>query len=278
MNDTTRHPQFAGAFYPADPRRLEAEITALLDAVAVPEETRRPQGIIAPHAGYIYSGACAATAYARVRHYSGSYQTVVVVSPSHRSHFEYSSVFDGKSYQTPLGRIPIAADLVSAIGAHNGVVVSPAGHIDGQGAEHALEVQLPFLQVALKQFQLVPIVMGHQTPELTSQLAKAIAASIDPKSTLLVASSDLSHFHSAGTAARLDGRVIAAVQAFDPHALMALINSGQAEACGFCPISAVLIACRLLGARTARALDYRHSGQVTSDDSEVVGYLAAEIS
>ncbi len=277
MNGVLRQPHFAGSFYSANPSELASEITALLDKVVIPPDARRPQGIVAPHAGYMYSGACAAAAYARVRHFRDTYQTVVVISPSHRSLFDYSSVFDGDGYETPLGIVPIASDIVAKIGASAGAQISQAGHIDGNGPEHALEVQLPFLQVALHEFRLVPIVMGLQTPALTAQLAQAIADAVDPRTTLLVASSDLSHFHNAGTAAKLDGRVIAAVAAFDPHALMTLINTGKAEACGFCPITAVMMACWQLGARTARALDYRHSGQVSGDNDEVVGYLAAEI-
>ncbi len=277
MNEVLRQPHFAGSFYSANPHQLAAEITALLDKVAIPPDARRPQGIIAPHAGYMYSGACAAVAYARVRHFRDTYQTVVVISLSHRSRFDFSSIFDGDGYETPLGVVPIATDVVRKLGVSDGVKISPAGHLDGKGPEHALEVQLPFLQVALDHFSLVPIVMGLQTPTLTAQLAQAIANAVDPRTTLLVASSDLSHFHSAGTAAKLDGRVIAAVAAFDPHALMTLINTGKAEACGFCPITAVMMASWQLGARTARSLDYRHSGQVSGDNDEVVGYLAAEI-
>lgn len=278
MKETVRQACFAGSFYPGNARQLRADVTVMLDAVAVPADTPRPQGIIAPHAGYMYSGECAATVYARVRAFASSYRTVVIVAPSHRARFDFSSVFDGSGYETPLGVVPVARELVERLRGRSGVEISGAGHVEGAMAEHSLEVQLPFLQLALGEFQLLPIVMGYQTPAITGHLVEALAEVIEPETTLLVASSDLSHFHSAGTAAKLDGRVIAAVQAFDPQALMGLIDSGKAEACGFCPITAVMMTCWKLGARTARTIEYRHSGQVTGDNEEVVGYLAAAIS
>ncbi len=272
----TRAAQFAGSFYTNSSSRLRSEVDSLL--AANPDVgSERPYGIIAPHAGYMYSGACAALAYARLRRHRDSYTSVVVISPSHRVGFDFGSIFHGDAYSTPLGAIEVDTDLRTKLATYDGLRVSDLGHSEGRLAEHSLEVQLPFLQVVLGDFKLMPIVMGEQSRDAAAEIAEALSGAVDITSTLLVASSDLSHFHSADRAERLDHRIVEAISRFDPQSLLDLIDSGRAEACGFGPMAAVLIACQRLGATKCAVVDYRHSGQVTGDADEVVGYLAAVI-
>jgi AmmeMemoRadiSam system protein B/AmmeMemoRadiSam system protein A len=270
----------AGAFYPAEPAALGQLVDEMLTHSPVSYPRERPLGLICPHAGYVYSGMVAAAGYKQLA--GQQYATVVVVSPSHREYFEHSAVLCSGSYSTPLGRMEIDSALAAGIaGAGLGTVqCSPRGHIQpgAQMGEHALEVHLPFLQRALGSFKLVPIVMGSQREENCEELAKALAGALKGRSDiLLVASSDLSHYHSYEQANELDSRVASLVGKFDNAGLLAAVNQGNLEACGAGPMTAVMSACRLLGADSIRVLERANSGDVTSDKSRVVGYLSAMI-
>lgn len=267
-----RKPAVAGMFYPADAKELEQTVRALLDSVPASTGQGMVVGLIAPHAGYMYSGAIAAQAYAQVRGTVRKY--VVVVSPSHREFFDGVSVYPGDGYETPLGVVPIAAEMRERLGeAMPGLHVSTKGH----GSEHALEVHLPFLQCAIGEFALLPLVIGHQSLEHCLALGDALGAICDGTDTLLVASTDLSHFSPAAVAQRLDAVVVRDIEALDPVRLMRDLEEGAAEACGGGPVSAVMRACDILGARLPVVLSQSHSGMVTGDDESVVGYLSAVI-
>ena len=235
-----------------------------------PHAGERIRGIIAPHAGYLYSGPTAATAYARLR--GSAYEAVVIVSPSHREHFEGVSVFNGGGYATPLGVVPVDSDLRDQLlGASREIHSSGAGH----QSEHAVEVQLPFLQRALGTFAFVPLVIGNQTPETCFNLGKAIAGVVRDRNILLIASTDLSHFYSADIAHRMDSIVIDDLRAFDERGLMDHLERGTAQACGGGPAVAVLTALRHLGSSRVDILHYATSGDVTGDYGSVVGYVGA---
>lgn len=267
-----RKPAVAGMFYPASPGELERMVRDLLEGVTVRVQAGRVAGIIAPHAGYIYSGETAAQAYAQLLGQTCS--VVVVVSPSHREFFDGISVYPGDGYETPLGGIPVAQELRDRLGeVLPGLLVSTQGH----GTEHALEVQLPFLQCALQPFMLLPLVIGHQSREHCFGLGKALGEICAGMDVLLVASTDLSHFSPAGVAQQLDGVVAADITAFDPVQLMRDLEAGAGEACGGGPVAAVMTACDVLGARTPTVLGRSHSGMVTGDHQSVVGYLSAVI-
>ena len=273
-----RAPVVAGSFYPASAERLRSEVERLitLGEVVLPGEII---GVLAPHAGYLYSGAIAGSVYSTI--VGQRYDSVIVVSPSHREAFNFSSVLGSGSYKTPLGEIqvdtPLAEQLVTFD--HNSRLDERGHrHESGQG-EHSLEVQLPFLQVALKErFKLVPVIMGAQQASSADSLGEAIARAVrlSGKRVLLVASSDLSHFHHEAEARTLDDQVVQAVQHFSSEELWDTIQSGKGEACGAGPIAAIMNASKVLGADTAVAVDYGTSGDASrGEKSSVVGYLSA---
>jgi MEMO1 family protein len=267
-----RKPAVAGMFYPADAKELERTVLSLLNGVLAHASQGMVVGIVAPHAGYMYSGATAALAYAQVR--GTTRKHVVVVSPSHREFFDGVSVYPGDGYETPLGVVHVAAELRERLTkAMPGLLVSTNGH----GTEHALEVHLPFLQCAIGEFTLLPLVIGHQSLEHCLALGDALGAICEGTDTLLVASTDLSHFSPAAIAQQLDAVVARDIEALDPVRLMHDLEEGAAEACGGGPVSAVMRACDLLGARLPVVLGHSHSGMVTGDDQSVVGYLSAVI-
>ncbi len=266
----------AGSFYPADPAELTRTIDGLIAAVK-PPAIKEVAAIVAPHAGYIYSGPVAAHAYALVK--GRKYERVVVISPSHIDAFGFSSVFDGDAYDTPLGRIPVDKDFVSKLASMDRRIERSArGHgMAGGRGEHALEVQLPFLQRALGAFKLVPIVMGAQDYDTCRALGVALAKLIQGPGTLIVASSDLSHFHPYDKAAQLDRKALQAIEERDYLSMARNFEHRVWEACGGGPIVAAMIAAEQLGATEARILKYANSGDVTGDKSSVVGYGAAAI-
>jgi hypothetical protein len=242
----------------------------MLDAAPDPRFQGKIRGLIVPHAGYVYSGPTAAHAYALVRGHT--VETVVVISPSHRDYFEGVSVYPGDAYETPLGLVPVNAGLRDVLLRECPVVhASMAGHAD----EHALEVQLPFLQEALGTFSLLPLVIGNQVRDTCFTLGRALGRILDREATLLVASTDLSHFHPSSVARRLDQVVIDDLQQFDADRLMTDLESNMTEACGGGPTVALLVAAQAMGATHVRVLHHTDSGTITGDTHSVVGYLAA---
>lgn len=269
-----RSPVVAGAFYPGDPAALSDAVDGYLDAAGETRLDGEVVALIAPHAGYMYSGRVAGRAYALLR--GLDFDSVVVIAPSHRVAFRGASVYGGDGYATPLGVVPVDRDLADAIASASPTLTyEPRAH----AAEHSLEVQVPFLQRSLGEFAIVPIVMGGQGEGPVRVLADAIAEAVGGRAAgdrvLLVASTDLSHFHSYDRAVALDSAVMDAVSAFDPEGLLDALGSGACEACGGGPTAAVMMAARQLGADRAHVLEYANSGDVTGDRAEVVGYMAA---
>jgi MEMO1 family protein len=265
-----RVPAVAGTFYPASARKLQQDVDEFLERALTPEHIGNICGLISPHAGYMYSGFTAAHAYANLK--NRTFDTVIVIGPSHQEYFQGVSVYPGESYRTPLGVVPIHHELRSKIiRSEKRIFLSDAGH----HTEHSVEVQLPFLQRVLGTFSFIPIVMGDQTIALCESLAEAVASAVAGKNVLLVASSDLSHFHPYEEAVMLDKRVIELVESYDPIKLMERLDHRELEACGGGPIVAVMLASRMLGANSARVTHYCNSGDVTGEKSAVVGYLSA---
>jgi MEMO1 family protein len=270
LSDSVRRPAVAGMFYPGSQRELGDDVDVLLAEAAIPSGVERPIALVAPHAGYVYSGPTAAAAYALLR--DQQFQTVVVVSPSHREYFPGVSVYPGSGYETPLGVIPLAAGIRERLlDASHIVKSSKAGH----ATEHAVEVHLPFLQKVLGVFHLLPLVMGEQSRATCFALGEALGTVLKNESALLVASTDLSHFHPAAEAERRDRVVLQDLKAFDPEVLMDDLEAEKAEACGGGPVVAVMVAARALGARQLRVLGHTHSGKITGDTHSVVGYCSA---
>ncbi|UCE24660.1 MAG: AmmeMemoRadiSam system protein B [Candidatus Zixiibacteriota bacterium] len=277
QNLDIRKPAVAGLFYPSDAVTLTKTIADLYARVEKQPVDGSPLALIVPHAGYPYSGHTAAMAYKLLE--GESYDAVVVVSPSHRVFFKGSSVFDGAGYETPLGVVDIDKQLSKKIASiHPSVYFSNMGHASGSArGEHALEVQLPFLQVVLGKFKLVAVVMGDQEEDSINSLGETLAAALKDTNTLLVASTDLSHFHSQKVALRLDAAIQSAVEHFDPDLLVETLESGKGEACGGGIVAAVMKAAKRLGGKGIDVLEYTTSGDTTGDYQEVVGYLSAVI-
>ena len=267
----------AGSFYPSDPEQLAATVDRLLAARAAPTgSASAPMALIVPHAGYPYSGAVGAQAYSMLK--GRSYRRVIIIGPSHVEAFAYTAVFSGDAYVTPLGKVAVDREFARKLAASDRTIRSDmAGHRTdrtGNRGEHSIEVQLPFLQRALGTFSVVPVVMGDPSYANSRALGLALARLLrKDTSTLLVASSDLSHFHSYEQAARMDRNLLAAVAQGDFLSVSHNVPAQVWEACGVGPMLAVMIAAARLGA-SPLVLGYANSGDVTPERNRVVGYGA----
>jgi MEMO1 family protein len=273
-SEQARESVLAGSWYPAAPEELRQNIESFLARVPPAASTSEGRliALISPHAGYVYSGQVAAYAYKLLE--KQKFPTVIVIAPSHHARFQGVSVYDRGGFRTPLGEIPLDKDLITALeGRDKRIRFLPEAH----AKEHALEIQLPFLQVVMPGLKLVPLVMGEQDLETCQWLAKAIVDCVKDKPVLLVASSDLSHFHSYDEAKRLDQVVLDKVAALDPEGLLQSLAGGKCEACGGGPMATTMMAAQRLGATRSRVLNYANSGDVTGDRSRVVGYMAAAL-
>jgi AmmeMemoRadiSam system protein B len=228
--------------------------------------------LVAPHAGLTYSGGVAAHAYRLLR--NGPIDVAVLVGPSHFVGFEGVSVYSGDGFDTPLGLAAIDKELTTALAAITPLVsVRPDVH----AREHSLELQLPFLKRVLPEAAIVPVLMGHQRRETCRAVGDALGHVLTGRNGLLIASTDLSHYHDAATAARLDGIVVDRIAQFDVEGLQDALERRPEHACGGGPLVAVMRAAALLGARDAVVLDYADSGDVSGDKTSVVGYVAAAL-
>jgi len=268
----------AGGFYPADPKTLSTMIDDML-AHASPTAINGPiLAVVAPHAGYQFSGPVAAYTYAALK--GRKFSRVVVIAPSHYEAFDFTSVYDGDAYATPLGVVPVDKAFAKQL-VHMSPTIkfSSQGHTPTKdGAEHAIEVELPWLQRVLGDFELVPIVMGDQSYEssraLGVALAKLIHGNDNYKDTLILASSDLSHYHPYDEAVKIDHKTLDAMQAWDYLSMSRNFEARIWEACGGAPIVAAMVAAERMGANQALVLKYANSGDTTGDHSRVVGYSA----
>ncbi len=267
----------AGSFYPADPKALTAMMDTMLAQAVPPVIHGNILAVIAPHAGYPYSGPVAAWTYAALR--GRHYARVVVIAPSHFEAFNFTSVYDGDGYVTPLGTVAVDRDFAKKlVTASASIHFSNRGHVaTSAGAEHALEVQLPWLQHVLGNFTLVPVVMGDQSYESSRDLGVALAKLIHDNDTLIVASSDLSHYHTYNEAVTIDHKTLHAIEAWDYFSMSQNFQSRVWEACGGAPIVATMIAAERMGAKQAQVLRYANSGDTTGDHSRVVGYGAVAL-
>jgi MEMO1 family protein len=277
-----RKPAVAGSFYPEDPQQLSAMIDDML-AHATPSAAEGPiLAAVAPHAGYPYSGPVAAWTYAALKGHH--YARVVVIAPSHYEAFGFSSVYDGDAYQTPLGTIHIDEEFAHQLVRMSSTIrLAEQGHTPtAAGGEHAIEVELPWLQKVLGNFDLVPIVMGDQSYESSRALGAALAKMIESErnagaatgNTLILASSDLSHYHPYADAEAIDHKTLRAIAAWDYFSMSRNFKTRTWEACGGGPIVAAMIAAERMGANKAELLRYANSGDTSGDHARVVGYGA----
>jgi AmmeMemoRadiSam system protein B len=268
-----RRSAVAGSWYPGTAAAVREEVEGYLAVVPARALRGRLVALISPHAGLRYSGPVAAHGYALLRGCADL--TVVLVGPSHRVAFDGAAVYARGAFETPLGRVPVDEGLASALLAHPGMRDEPRPHRD----EHSLEMQLPFLQHLVRGLRIVPILMGTQSRDEVEAVAAALGAALAGREELLlVASSDLSHYHRAEMANRLDAEVVADVERFDPSALMDRLESSPEHACGGGPMVSVMTAARALGAARAEVLRYADSGDAgEGDKSRVVGYVSAAL-
>jgi AmmeMemoRadiSam system protein B len=270
---TLRKAAVAGSWYPGSAAALAAAVdghlAAIDDAPAPPSDL---VALVAPHAGLIYSGTVAAYAYRLLR--GRPVDLIVLVGPSHYVGFDGVAIYRGAGFDTPLGVAAIDLECAEALMQASPIVRE---HPPAHEREHSLEMQLPFIRRLAPAAKIVPLVVGRQTAETARMLGDALGAVLPGRRALLVASTDLSHYHDAATAARLDAVVIDHVARLDPDGLQRALDVEPDHACGGGPTVAVLRAARQLGADRAVILKYADSGDVSGDKSSVVGYLAAAI-
>jgi hypothetical protein len=252
-----RPPAVAGSFYPKDPAELAGAVRQYL--AAAPESAGpAPKAVIVPHAGYIYSGPVAATAYARLAALSESVRRVVLIGPAHYVPIRGLAASSAGAFKTPLGDVPLDRAALDELRVLPQAVVRDDAH----APEHSLEVQLPFLQTILRDFAIVPLLVGAASYDDVGAVLERLW---DGPQTLIVISSDLSHYHDYATARRLDSGTAAAILALDAEAI------GEERACGRIPIGGLLKAARARGL-TAGAVDLRNSGDTAGPRNRVVGY------
>jgi AmmeMemoRadiSam system protein B len=269
----TRPAALAGTWYSANPQQLRSEVADYIQSASVPEFSGEIVALIAPHAGHRYSGPVAGYAFRAIQ--GNRYETVAVVSPYHHPHAQALLTSAHDSYETPLGRIPIDKQNQQAL--NEWLQKSGAEMLQPirRDNEHAIEIELPFLQAALDSpFQLLPVMIADASPQTAYTLGSALAATLKDQRTLLVASTDLSHFYPEQKANQLDQAMLNAIASFEPNEVVHVHQSGEGQACGLLPVLAVMTAARTLGATRAHIFHYATSGATSGDYSRVVGYGA----
>jgi MEMO1 family protein len=249
----------AGQFYPGDADHLRKQVSDLLANIATPIKNI-PKALIVPHAGYVYSGATAAAAFATLRDGAQTITRVVLIGPAHFVHVRGIAAPTVDAFETPLGRVPVDASALAAIAGLPSVIQDDAAH----APEHALEVELPFLQTLLASFRVVPLLVGDVTPK---EIAQVLLPLWDGPGTLIVVSSDLSHYHDYKTARRLDAATAAAIEHGDWASL------GPHQACGSQAVAGLLLETGRRGLKIRR-LSLRNSGDTAGSRDQVVGYGA----
>jgi AmmeMemoRadiSam system protein B len=274
---TIRHSVIAGSWYPGTVQGLTRTVDEYLARVDQPLVEGDLLALISPHAGYAYSGQTAAHAYHQLK--GQHVDTVVLMGPSHRAWVDDYAVNTQDAYETPLGLVPLAQDMIADLAGRISL------HRIQHDAEHSLEIQLPFLQRQLGEFRLVPIMMSADDPAAARRLATALAEIIRQRQdrgerVLLVASSDLHHIENYDQVVRRDQAVVDAVTAYDLETLTTVLMDPRCTVCGRMPILTALYAARDLGADAAKVLHHTTSGDVTGDrrpGQYTVGYMAAAI-
>jgi len=274
MSIKIRKPAVAGRFYPVNSRMLRQEVDAYLQDVPEPEfAIRRIFGLIAPHAGYVCSAPTAAYGFQLLRRYS--FKRAIVIAPSHSDYFSGISIFDGDAFETPLGILPVDRRLCREIADKSPIVrIADVGH----RSEHALEVQLPFLQAIYPAgIDLVPVTVGMVSSEELAAFAGSLAKSVSVDDTVVIASSDLSHYYPQAIAHQKDSHLTGLLENYDLAALAAGYDDQSLEACGLGPILVLMHYAQTAGKPQCRVLDYRTSGDTCGDKSQVVGYASAVV-
>lgn len=259
----------AGRFYPASASRLQSLLTTMLETT----ESALPTPLLmAPHAGYVYSGRIAAATYARTL----IPEQVLLLGPNHTGMGADRSLYNGGPWQTPLGDVPVARDLYRCLLDHVDVTPDRVAHV----SEHALEVQLPFLKLRQPSVSIAALCFAYQSLSDCADLGEQIATALDnfQRPVLLVCSSDMSHYISAAVAQRLDSLALACIESLEPESLYRTVVQHRISMCGFVPTTIGLIAAKRRGAKQGRIVAYGNSGETSGDFERVVGYAGALVS
>jgi MEMO1 family protein len=261
---TLRPPAVAGLFYEARPDALERDVRGYLQGPGAPLPA---MAAVVPHAGYVYSGPVAGRVYGSI----AVPREVVILCPNHTGQGAAAAINTAGAWRTPLGDAPVDSDLAARI-----ANLAPSLEEDAvaHAREHSLEVQLPFLQIVRPDFRFVPVCLGEPSLDLCREVGLAAATAVretEPRP-LLIASSDLNHYESQAITERKDARALARIEEVDPEGLFGTVFGEDISMCGVLPVTALLFACRELGARSARVVARRTSGDETGDYSSVVGY------
>ena len=271
-----RRSPIAGAWYPANPDVLRSEINGYIDAAAAQALPGDVTGLIAPHAGYFYSGATAGHAYRCVRDHA--YDVCVIFSPLHEYMPNNLLTSAHHAYATPLGEVLVDQSLVEECSARIEKTTGETLQHIANDREHSLEIQLPFLQVALSApFALLPIMVRNQDPALLEGAAAAIAPVLKSRKVLLVASTDLSHFYTQGEATRLDTTMLQQITDFSPEGVLKAERCGEGFACGSGAVAFMLWTGKFLGASKVTLLHHSTSADASGDSNRVVGYGALAV-
>lgn len=276
ITNNVRPSPIAGTWYSANPSQLRQTLDAYIKEAKLPDLPGEVLALVAPHAGYRYSGPVAGYAYKAVQ--GKKFDVVAVLSPMHQYYPQPLLTSAHRAYRTPLGEITLAKNKLEEINAalkeKTGLNLTPIAN----DQEHSLEIELPFLQRALdNDFTLIPIMLRDQTRPIAKELGKILATVLHGASCLLVASSDLSHFYPEAVANRLDHALLQAMVDFSPDGLFDLKDQGKGHACGLAAIASVLWAAKDMGATEVTLLNYDTSGTTSGDRSSVVGYGAAAV-
>ncbi len=268
-----KQPNVAGAFYPGDKSSLARQVNAFLEQAESQKINGDIFAIISAHAGYDYSGRVAGYAYKAIK--DTKFTTIVVIGVSHYLDFKGSSICLSEAFRTPLGDIPVDSQMGAKIAAEDkNIRFLPLPF----SKEHSVEVQLPFLQTIFKDIKIVPILMGRTDINDCNALAKALVKAIGNRTDVLViASSDMSHYHSYADALTIDKRTLKFLENFDIYGLWNAGKSGEVELCGLAPVVTALLYAKEKGADSVKILKYANSGDVTGDYSSVVGYTSGLI-
>lgn len=280
--DTLRRPAVSGRFYPRDPEDLRTDVRSYLSQEHVSQDDRSPArretqsvraiGCIAPHAGYMYSGHVAGAVFAHIEIPS----LCIVMCPNHTGIGHPLAIMSDGAWETPLGEVPLAAELAAALKQR-----FPALQEDfaAHRAEHAAEVELPFLQLLQPDLSFVPIAIGTRQLEILDHLGAAIAdvVAAQPEPVLIIASSDMNHYESDAVTRIKDHRAIERILTLDPRGLHEVVTEQAISMCGFGPAVAMLTAARRLGAKSAELVKYATSGDISGDRNMVVGYAGVVV-
>ena len=269
----TRPPAVAGSFYPADPRELSAEINKFLEAASPGQFDGTLLGLVVPHAGYQFSAPTAAFGYKLAR--NKQYDLIVVIAPSHREAFTGATIYPGHFYETPLGKIAVDHDLAAQFAAFDSYIkLSEQGH----HGEHAVEVQVPFIQTLFPDTPILPMVVGAYDWKMCKQIGESLANVLKDKKALIIASSDLYHGYSYDDCNRSDKRTLDAVVDFKPERFCQGLLNEKYQACGGAPITIMQVAVSQMGANHAQLLAHTNSNDVTGNQGGyVVGYGAVAL-